>query len=128
MTFGAGAGSRGVELGRKSRCVAPVDRRVQWGETTSFRNEEATGGDAYGGMMMKSSPAATFVMSQSQFLLEFFVVSLDDLAMLGYFYQLSGWGIGRKGGKPIFGWFTLPAGDSISSHSSACGFFLRSSR
>ena len=26
--------------------------------------------------MMKSSPAVTFVMSQSQFLLEFFVVSL----------------------------------------------------
>jgi hypothetical protein len=39
--------------------------------------------------MMKSSAAATFVMSQSQFLPEFFVVSLDDPAMLGYFYQLS---------------------------------------
>jgi hypothetical protein len=60
--------------------------------------------------MMKSSPAATFVMSQSQFLPEFFVVSLDDPAMLGYFCQLSGWGIGRKGGKLIFGWFTLPGG------------------
>jgi hypothetical protein len=32
--------------------------------------------------MMKSSPAATFVMSQSQFLPEFFVVSLDDFGRL----------------------------------------------
>ena len=38
------------------------------------------------------------------------VVSLDDPAMLGYFYQLSECGIGRKGGKPIFGWFTLSGG------------------
>ena len=60
--------------------------------------------------MMKSSPAATFVMSQSQFLLELFVVSLDDPTMLGYFYQLSECGIGRKGGQPILGWFTLPGG------------------
>jgi hypothetical protein len=37
-------------------------------------------------MMVKSSPTTTFVMSQSQFLLEFFVVSLDDPTMLGYLY------------------------------------------
>src|ERR1700683_3388774 len=61
-------------------------------------------------MMMKSSPAATFVMSQSQFLLELFVISLDDPTMLGYFHQLSA------------------AGHSINSHSSPCGSFLRSSR
>ncbi len=57
--------------------------------------------------MMKSSPTATFVMSQSQFLLEFFVVSLDDPTMLGYLYQLFECGSGREGGKPILGWFTL---------------------
>ena len=56
---------------------------------------------------MKSSPAATFVMSQPQFLLELFVVSLDDPTMLGCFYQLSECGIGGEGGKPILGWLTL---------------------
>ena len=33
--------------------------------------------------MMKTSPAPTFVMSQSQFLLELFVVALDDPTMFG---------------------------------------------
>jgi hypothetical protein len=53
-------------------------------------------------------------MSHSQFFLEFFleffVVSLDHPAMFGYSYELSECCIRRRGGKPIFGWFTLPTG------------------
>src|ERR1700686_4627802 len=49
-------------------------------------------------MMVKSSPAATSVMSQSQFLVQLFVVSLGDQTMVGYFYQLFECGSGREGG------------------------------
>jgi hypothetical protein len=78
--------------------------------------------------MMKSSPAATFVMPRSQFLPEFFVVSLHDPAMLGYFTNsLGGVSDGKVESQYLVGSLS-PAGHSISSHSSACGSFLRSSR
>jgi hypothetical protein len=53
--------------------------------------------------MMKSAPASTFVMSQSQFLLQLFIIPFDDPAVLREFdHEL---GIRRESGKPVLGWF-----------------------
>ena len=38
--------------------------------------------------MMKTSPAASFVVAQSQFLLQFLIVPLDDPAMFGQVHQI----------------------------------------
>jgi hypothetical protein len=35
------------------------------------------GSDAQGGMMMKPSPSASFIMTQSDFLFEFLIIALD---------------------------------------------------
>ena len=55
--------------------------------------------------MMKSTPAAPFIMSQAEFLLQLFVVSLDDPALLGQMDQLAEPMRSRHSGQPIFGRF-----------------------
>ena len=38
--------------------------------------------------MVKAAPASSFIVTQPEFLLQFFVVALDDSAMLGQSHQL----------------------------------------
>src|ERR1017187_2681998 len=58
--------------------------------------------------MMKTSPAPTFVMSQSQLLLQLLVVAFDNPTVFRWFHQLSQCGLGRKSRKPVLGRFALP--------------------
>src|SRR5258708_12361802 len=58
--------------------------------------------------MMKTSPAPTFVMSQSQLLLQLLIVAFDNPTMFRSFHQLSQCGTGRESRKPVVGRFALP--------------------
>ena len=49
-------------------------------------------------MMMKAPPTSSFVVAQSEFLLEFLVVTLDDPAMLRQANQIGKLGVDRQGG------------------------------
>ena len=71
--------------------------------------------------MMKSAPAASFIMAQTEFLLQFFVIPLDDPAMFGQAHQvLSSVAAGKVESQYLVG-SRLFAGHSISNHCSACG-------
>ena len=48
----------------------------------TFADEKAVGGDAQRGMVMKAAPVASFVMPQTEFLLELEVVTFDTPAHL----------------------------------------------
>ena len=43
-------------------------------------------------MMVKAAPASSFIMAPVEFLLQFFVITLDDPALLGQAHQ-----IGKRG-------------------------------
>ena len=45
-----------------------------------LRQQEAVGGDAETGVMMKAAPAPPFIMSKSKFLLQFLIVALNPPA------------------------------------------------
>src|ERR1700687_5627569 len=57
--------------------------------------------------MVKTSPAATFVMSQSQLLLQLLVVAFDNPTVFRSFHQLSQCGTDRESRKPVLGRFAL---------------------
>ena len=67
--------------------------------------------------MMKTSPASSFIMTQSKFLLQFFVIPLDDPALLGHANKsLSLVSAGRESQYLVGSASAL--GHSISSHCS----------
>lgn len=60
--------------------------------------------------MVKAAPASSFIMSQSEFLLQFLAVTLDDPAMFGQSHQISKLhGFGQSG-EPVPGRFGFLAG------------------
>src|SRR5258708_31110259 len=58
--------------------------------------------------MVKTSTAPTFVMPQSQLLLQLLVVAFDNPTMFRSFHQLSQCGTGWESRKPVLGPFALP--------------------
>jgi hypothetical protein len=46
--------------------------------------------------MVKPAPASSFIVAQSEFLLQFFVVTLDDPALLGQAHQIGKRGVGGQ--------------------------------
>ena len=58
--------------------------------------------------MMKTSPAASFVVTQAEFLFQFLVIAFDDPAMFGQVHQFPQTNIGRQGGQPVLGGFRFP--------------------
>jgi hypothetical protein len=68
------------------------------GKTAPFGHQEPIGSYAQGGVMVKSAPASPFIMTETQFLLEFFIIPLDDPAMFGQAHQVSNFGLrGERG-------------------------------
>ena len=63
--------------------------------------QEAVGGDAQGGMMMKAPPAASFVVPQTQVLLEILVVTLDAPAHLDFKHHAPQRHVLRQRGQPV---------------------------
>src|SRR5260370_32600451 len=57
--------------------------------------------------MVKTAPAPTFVMSQSQLLLQLLVVAFDNPTMFRSFHQLSQCGTDRESREPVLGRFAL---------------------
>ena len=54
-------------------------------------------------MVVKASPASSFIVIEAEFLLEFLIVALDPPAHFGGCDELLEVGVGRQGRKPVFG-------------------------
>ena len=54
-------------------------------------------------MVVKASPASTFIVIEAQFLLEFLIVALDPPAQFGSFDKGREGCIRRQGREPVFG-------------------------
>jgi len=65
------------------------------GKTVPLADQEPVGGDTESGVMVKSAPTPAFIVSQPQFLFEFFIVAFDDPAMFGQLDQRFQRGGGR---------------------------------
>src|ERR1700677_2336928 len=59
--------------------------------------------------MVKAAPASPLIMTQSEFLLQLFIVALDDPAMLRHPHQISKFGDLGQSGEPVLSRFCLPA-------------------
>ena len=62
-------------------------RRELRGKTVPLTDEEPISGDAERCVMVKSAPTSSFIVAQSQFLLEFLVIALNNPAMFGHPHQ-----------------------------------------
>src|SRR5512134_3468758 len=84
------------------RCleVLPPEPGVR-GEKASLGDEEAIGGDAQRGVVVKASPAAALVVAEAEFLLEFLIVTLDPPAPLGRGDQILERRVGGQRREPI---------------------------
>jgi hypothetical protein len=51
------------------------------------------GGNAEGSVVVKTAPASPFVMSESEFLLQFLIIALDNPTMFGQSDQISNLGV-----------------------------------
>ena len=60
-------------------------------------------------VMVEASPVATFKVPQSQFLLQFLIIPLDDPAVLGHFDQGLDPGVQRQRGYPVLTRFSFPS-------------------
>ena len=58
--------------------------------------------------MVKPAPASAFVMTESEFLLEFLVIPFDDPALFGKGHHLLQLCTGRQSGKPVLRGFCFP--------------------
>jgi hypothetical protein len=63
--------------------------RAAQGEKTSLANEEAVSGKAQGGMMMKATPAASFIVIEAKLLFQVLVIPLNSPAQLGHVDQIN---------------------------------------
>ena len=71
------------------------------GEKTSLANEEAISSNAQGSVMMKATPATSFIMIEPEFLLEILVITLNPPAKFGHVDQIDQSDRGRQGREPI---------------------------
>ena len=72
------------------------------GKTVPLGYQEPISCDAECGVMMKSAPASPFIMTETQFLLQFLVVPLNNPAVFGDLYQILQLRLRRKGRQPVF--------------------------
>ena len=88
----------------------PAVEALPRGKKTPLGDEEAIGGDAQGGMMMKAAPAPALIVIEPDFLFQFFVIALNAPSALGGGHQIRERGVGWQGGQPVFGWFSFAVG------------------
>src|SRR5215218_5637470 len=78
------------------------------GEKAPLANEEAVSRDAQGGVMVKATPAPSFVVIKPEFLLQLLVVPFDPPAQLGDADQVNQGGRRRQGRQPVLARLLLP--------------------
>jgi hypothetical protein len=65
------------------------------GKTVPFGYQEPIGRNTKGRVMMKAPPTSAFIVTQPKFLLQFFVIALDDPAVLRHADQVLEFGLWR---------------------------------
>jgi len=78
--------------------------------TQALGHEKAIGGNAQGGMMVKATPASSFIMGKTEFLLQFLVIALDAPAHPGHGNEPFERGVRGQGRQDVFFRFLLPLG------------------
>ena len=82
-------------------------RRLLSGDASHVGDQESVSRDAERGVVMEAAPSSSFVMAESEFLLQFLVVPLDPPALLGEVHQPFEGNLLGQGGEPVFGRFVL---------------------
>src|ERR1700733_8293035 len=109
VTFNPHAASRGGGTPAEvSWRVSPVDRRLRRGKNDFFPRRGSRKRRCITWRDGETLASPTFVMSQSQLLLQLLVVAFDNPTVFRSFYQFSQCGLGRKSRKPVLGRFALP--------------------
>src|SRR5215213_1777328 len=84
VSFGTDGRRFGVDnFGKRQTSRIDWPRRRLRGNPRPFGDQEGIGGKAQGGVMVEAAPAASFVMSEAQFLFQLLVIALDAPAQLG---------------------------------------------
>ena len=73
------------------------------GKTVPLADQEPVSCDAQGGVMVKTAPTPSFIVTQPQLLLQFLIIAFDDPAVFSYFHQRLQRGLLRHRGEPVFG-------------------------
>ena len=76
----------------------------------SLSDQEAIGRDTQTGVMVEPAPAAPFVVTEPQFLLEFLIVALDAPAPVRLSYQVVQGDVFGKGRQIVFERFGIASG------------------
>ena len=84
----------------------PAVEALLRGKKTPLGDEEAIGGDAQGGMMMKAAPATALIVIEPDFLFQLLVIALNAPSALGGGHQILERGVGRQ--EPV--WFGFAVG------------------
>src|SRR4051795_464341 len=93
---------RRLVAGRLRGAALPAVEALPRGKKTPLGDEEAIGGDAQGGMMMKAAPAPALIVIEPDFLFQFFVIALNAPSALGGGHQIRERGVGWQGGQPVW--------------------------
>ncbi len=78
------------------------------GETAPLHGQEPVGGNAERTVMVESAPATPFEMAEAQFLLQFFVIPLNDPTVFGGPHQILELRLRWQVGNPVLRRFGLP--------------------
>jgi hypothetical protein len=81
---------------------------AEGGNRIPFSDEESVSRDGQRGVMMKSAPAACFIVAEPEFLLQFLIVALNPPAQLGQIDEIPQRHNGRQSGQPALREFGRP--------------------
>jgi hypothetical protein len=105
---------------------SPIDPHGQrGGKKAPIGYQEPIGRNTKGSVMMKTAPASSFVMTQSQFLLQF-LIPLEDPAPLCHTDQVLECALCREGGEPVLRGFSFSAGPLDQQPLLGIGFVSKS--
>src|SRR6516164_503921 len=76
---------------------------AEGGDGAAFGDQKAVCGNTKGGMVVKAAPAAPFIITEAEFLLELLIIALDPPSQLCEINQTLEGDILGQCGKPILG-------------------------
>ena len=76
----------------------------------AFSNQESVGGNAQGRMMIESTSASAFIMTEAEFLFEFLVVTLNAPAHMRLCHQIAQGGVLWQAREVVLEWIGITDG------------------
>jgi hypothetical protein len=83
---------------------------AEGGNRAPLGDQKAVGSNAERGVMMKAAPAAAFVVTKAEFLLQLLVIAFDPPTQLGLPDEIAQTDVSGQGGEPVFHWLFFVSG------------------